>query len=297
VLSKSARNLWRISDVRWLRLCAGSETDYDDDASDLEDDEPNEGYSYDKIKSNANYFSGAVVVTHTGTRAYSVASVSPETQRGHDRKKIVAVAAALGIGGRFVGFYRIPNIFSEVSLASGGYASGSKICSRLAATVYTRGRSYGGNGEAMGTRPLAQGGMLLHCAAQVRGGPQDAGIVYVAVVDLPEGTEISPRTTDVELGGGARVVIFDEEKCDLGSCLSTTQLHLLFSAVDKTTVTGNDDRRRITSVGLYDDDGIPTPQSPQPPNPPPLSIYLFIYLFTYLSTSIYLATPPAHLPT
>ena len=74
--------------------------------------------------------------------------------------------------------------------------------------------------------------------------------------------EISSRTTDVELGGGARVVIFDEGKCDLGSWLSTAQLHLLFSVVNKTTVTGNDDRRRITSVYLYDDDGIPTPQTP-----------------------------------
>ena len=237
------------------------------------------------------------MVTHTGSRAYAAASVNPETQRGHDRKKIVADAAALGINGRFVGFYGISDTFSEVSLASGGYASGSKICSRLVATVFTQGCSYGGNGEAMGTRPLADGGMLLHCAAHVRGGPQDACIVYVAVVDLTEGTVISRRTTKVELGGGADVVIFDEEKCNLGSCLSPAQLNLLFSAVDKTTLTGNDDRRRITSVYLYDDDGIPTPQSPQPPNPPPLSIYLFIYLFTYLSTSIYLATPPLHLPT
>ena len=232
------------------------------------------------------------MVTHTGSRAYAAASVNPETQRGHDRLKIATDAAALGINGRFVGFYHIPDTFSQVSLALGGYASG-----RLVATVFTQGCSYGGNGEARGTRPLADGGMLLHCAAHVRGGPQDACIVYVAVVDLTEGTVISRRTTKIELGGGADVVIFDEEKCNLGSCLSPAQLNLLFSAVDKTTLTGNDDRRRITSVYLYDDDGIPTPQSPQPPNRPPLSIYLSIYLFTCLSTSIYLATPPLHLPT
>ncbi len=292
VVSKAARNLWRIGEVRWLRICAGSssETDDDDDASDLEDREPNEGYSYDNIKSTAELVSRTVVVTYEDARAYPAASaVNPESQRGHDRMKIVAVARKLGIDGRFVGFYRIPNKFSAVSLSSSNYASGSNIYSRLVATVYTRGRSYGGNGEAMGTRPQADGGMLLHCAAQVHGGPQDKGLVYVAVADLPEGTEISRRTTDVELGGGARVVIFDDAKCDLGSCLSPTQLNLLFSAVDKTTSTGNDDRRRITSVSLYDDHGIPTPSPPNPPTPHlSRSIYLSTYLRIYLLASIQL---------